>query len=527
MGTFGSKEDLGQLVAIYGYHCNVFPWKDSTNRKVYHTTGLIVGHAGGRKYVITTRSSIVCCKNIVMYHSYFRNTEPVMRNDLEILFQSIEQNIIILGTKKCYELDLNQSEIIRGEYDAKNICPFHNLCENNSKYLIPTKRSQYYTFIMDMDLNSDTIKYCAHIYDVKYLESFVHDKTYLPENYMYKYILKNDDAKSEAAIKSPKLDLHGINGSVIFNKKRGLIGMITKTVNDFFFVLPKKTLVKIFNGFIDNLDHPLDYQGLLSLPIQYTITNNFALIVSDSTIDTTSGPVTLKANDKIVSLDENNIIINNAVNNTINNTINALDTDQDEAMIFDKDYGGNIPLSFYLKYNLDKKTPIKLGIIRRKKLMHFMVCGSICPSNDLPLTNQPFFFPDNFIPYVKLGPLIIVQLTHELLDIAACHAIFIKNNVLDDYLDGLRDDMKNVLIIIDCFDNVLSKKYSLPQLKIIDNSKQILNCPVVTAINNNVVVTNLSNLRDIINKIGKNIDHDHEIILTAGFSYQDQYQISV
>ena len=494
MGTIGSKkEDLGRFVAIYGFCHNEFAWKNIINKNVYHTTGLIIHHKS-KTYVVTTRTGIISCKHIVMYHSYFKTNEPVMKNDLEILFQFIEQNIVILGTKKYHELDLSQSEIINGNFEPENVCIHHNMLD--TIYPIPTRKSHYYAVRMDMNLDSDKISYCAHIENVKYLCSTIYDNSYLPESYLYKFILKENKT----------MDICGINGSIVFNKKRQLMGIITKSINDIFYVLPKKSLCKIFNDFLEYFGSPLEYHGLLSLPFKYSIINNELITVENATITTINGNAKLKKNDKIISIDGNKITVN---------------TDQ-FATIFDKDYNANVPLNVYLKYNLNKVDTKNLAILRGGKIINFSIYGSICINSDLPFTNQPFYFPDTLIPYAKIGPLVIVQLTHELLDITTYYKIFLKNKIIDMYLENPINipKKKNILLIIDCIDDVIAKKFSLPQFKISNNTQQLY-CPLIIAVNN----TRVSTLSDITNYMG-NVIIDN-ITLTIGLSYKNQRKINL
>ena len=81
-------------------------------------------------------------------------------------------------------------------------------------------------------------------------------------------------------------------------------------------------------------------------------------------------------------------------------------------------------------------------------------------------------------------------------------------------------DMKNSLIIIDCFDDSLSKTFSLPQLEINETKKKLF-CPIITMMNG----CKVSDLSDIL-RITKQMP-PNPTVLTIGFSYINQYEINI
>ena len=462
MGALGSKENLGQIVVIYGYNANDFRWREAggqDSRSIYHTSGLIIEY-DGKKYVVTTRERLISCKNIVMYHSYFRGTEPVMRNDLQILFQCIEYNLIILGTKDRSELDLSMSEVILGDYEAKAVCPSYDAC--NKKFVVPTKKSHYYTVRMDMDLKSETINYKVHIYDAKFMKSTIYDMSFVPENYMYNFtIINTGDTK-----------FIGICGAIIFNKKHQLVGMVTKSKGNDLYVLPTKALTKILINFGENLLHPTNYNGLLSIPIMYKSDKKIPRISEDCVLETTTGSIKLSKNDKIISIDNNNVIV-----------------ESDQVKVFDNDYRDNIPLDIYLRLNTaaDAKNPTNIVLYHKKQAIDINVLGSK-ESHEMTITNQSSFFPAEPIPYINFKGMIIVELTQELLDLTLYNQITLKNRLIDDFFnDDLNDRLR--LIIIDCLDKKLADEHKFPRLELkptaaLDpQSKQTLECPIIKHIN--------------------------------------------
>jgi hypothetical protein len=473
MGALGSKENLGQFVAIYGYDSDDFTWIDDKPRLVYHTTGIIINHQE-KKYVITTREKMISCKNIVMYHSYFRGNEPVMRNDLYVIFHSIEFNIIILASVGRSELNLSDSEIITGHHEPNVICPSYNNTANKT-CVVPTKRSNYSAVKMDMNLESETIDYIVNIYDVKFLSSLIFDDSYVPNNLLYEFTLKNTkDKKKEKLI--------GICGAAIFNKKRQLVGIISRSKGKIFHVLPRFALIKIFNDFIQYQNIPDQYEGLIHLPFDYYITKNKKIRVSDSctikTIDSTLANIS--KNDELITICDYDI-------NIINN----------EAYISDDVYKEYMPLDIFVRLNYDKSTPIKIVFRHQKKLTNIDFYG-IPSSEAIALSNRSYFNPSSCIPHVNINGVIIVELTHELLDLTACNKIEIKNSIVDKYFEEISgQDNINILIIIDCLDNKIVNKYNLP--KILFGKRQTLICPTVLKINNKKVL----NLHEVQNEVQK------------------------
>lgn len=488
MGINVSKENYNQLVVIYGYNANDFPWKENYNRSIYHTSGLIFNYQG-KKYIVSTRTKIISCKNIVMYHSYYTDNDSViMRNNLQILFQSIEFNIIILGSVDHTEFDVSTSEIISGNYNPNNVLKSYNI--TNNSYQIPTKRSHYYTVRTDMDLESETINYTIHVYDIKFIKSVIFDKTFLPENYMYHFMIKNDEQ-----------NLVGICGAVVFNKKNQLIGLVSRTQQENLFILPTKTLTKIIFEFINNLNTHDKYNGLLSLPFSYYISKkNMVKIALDCDILTNNDHKQLKKNDTLISINNNNLVVEN-----------------DRILIFDDDYKEKIPLDIYLKLNIIKNSPIPLSLSRRKKIIDIITFGLTKDIPDIPLTTISFFFPKFPISFLKVGNLIVVQLTHELLDITIANKIIIKNKIIDTYMESSTINSFNHIIIIDCLDSILAKKYNLPQLNM-NLKNQILNCPSIETINGNKILT-IENLESV-------TKNDSKIIIDATL-YDNDFKIVI
>ena len=428
MGAVGSKEKLSQIVVVYGCNCKDFNWKDDDDRNVYHAGGTII-NCGSKKYVITTRSRLIGCNNLVMYHSYFNENNAILRNDLYVIFQSMEYNIIILATIGKTELDLSVSEIISGEYNNTMIADSYDIL--NKKLVIPTPRSHYYTTIMDLDLEAKAVKYRVDIYDAKFGKAFVFDQTFLPANYLYEFKID----------KNNKTPLFGIYGAVIYNKKLNLIGMVTEVNNNILYVLPTKVLHKVVYDFINYYDNPGNYHGPRMLPFNFRISKklDIKILKIDSAYNK---KIMLKENDKILSINGKEVLV----------------------VKKNKNYDFEIPNIPY-----------------------------VMPS--FPLTSQPYYFPKSVFPYLNINGIIIVELTHELIDMIVMHDIKLKNNLVADYLESKMNTYCRYLIIIDCLNIGLAKEYNLPQWEL--DKKQNIICPTIKTINQKLVST----LDDVQNNI--------------------------
>lgn len=490
-------QKINKCVAIYGYNYHIFEWKKIFDKNVYQTTGMIIG-TKKKKYIITIRSHLIDCKTIIMYHNNFQQSESIMKNDLEVLFQCIEQNIIILGTKGYNELNLSKSKIICGNDNYPN--PKNTqLNLINCSYIIPTTKSKYYTIKIDTEIISETIKYQADLINLRFIRSIIDNTSYLPDEYMYEFL-------SDTKILDLSYNFIGINGSFVFNMSHKPIGIITKSDKNKFYVLPIKSLVKIYSEYLNNNIKPNEYDGLLSFPLIYTIQKKDLLIVQNCNIRTTDGIFAVQKDDVIISINENNCIIIN-----------------DYVMIFDKDYNDLVPLNTFLKYNLVKNKIMTIKLVRDKKIIELQSYGISNIGYDLPLTDRPFYLTDNYISHVVIKSVVFVKLSHELIYLMKLYNIQLTNFIIDNYPENFENgiNMTNIIIIIDCFDNKLSKKYNLPTIQL-DNIIRTIKCPIVTSINHTII----SNLNDILLQIKKN-DMTKNLILTLGHSYETQNEIII
>jgi len=111
-----SYVNIEQCATIYAHDSDILSplgigiCEPVENDFVYQISCVIIEH-NGSKYVISARKKIIQCKKIELYYCKFG--QLIYKNDLRILFQSIETNIVILGTNGYDELRLDLSELIK------------------------------------------------------------------------------------------------------------------------------------------------------------------------------------------------------------------------------------------------------------------------------------------------------------------------------------------------------------------------------------------------------------------------------
>ena len=399
------------IVSICGYNNNEFMWKEaSDNDAVYQTTGIIIVWEG-KRYIITIREYLISCRHIVMYR--YAQDQTVVKNMLQIYFQSLEYNILILGTEEVLDLSI----------DLKS-----------TKLIAPTKRSGYNVTIVKMRED-----YYIDTYDVKFVKATIYNKSYLPDKYMYKFTISNCK------------DLFGSCGAPILNKKNILIGMVMKSDNAKLLVLPTKAMQKVVDDFVSFIYRPFSYQNLLKLPITLQIKKSKVTVLEEKAL--------------LISVDHNDISVVD-----------------DIIMIYDKDYNNQIPLDIYLNLTLKQDIAVILQIEKKKVQSEVSLFPVPYTFPYFPLSKQLNFEPCETIPYINLKGIIIVEMTHEVCDIMMRHRKTINNYIMEN-LEGNHPH----LLIIDCLDPTLRKKYKLPN--IIPDKKQTLKCPVIVTIDERAVTT--------------------------------------
>ncbi|BCS83193.1 hypothetical protein QLL95_gp0930 [Cotonvirus japonicus] len=423
INKFGINNTLiNNIVVIYGYNYNDLSWRNMDNRSLYKTTGLILEY-DNKKYIVTTREKIISCDTILAYHLIKKNN-TITKTILHILFQSIEFNLIILGTVGFDSFDTESSTIISGSGSNK----FKNQDINTIKHIIPTKRSQYNVIKIDIDLHDDIIKSNVHIFDVKYVKSCIYDKTFLPRRYVYKFKLQSSSNK-----------LVGIVGSSIFTKKNKIIGIVFFAKKNNLYVIPLSIIKINFEDFINNSSNTDNYKGFPIFPYEHDIHKYMILknINPQSNKQKKLQNITPKNGDIVLAINGNNIIIEN-----------------NDACIYDDNYKKYIPFDIFFMINIRNTDTFDLLI--RRKMKTFLVTSKINHSGNLLLTDLQYFYPKIFLPFKIIKNFVVAKLTHELLNTFAMNKI-----PFNDSLINLLTDKQQKLLIVDYLDHKFIDKFKI------------------------------------------------------------------
>lgn len=454
MGIPGSKENLEQLVAIYGYNIKDFGWQDTNYRSMCYASGVII-NCNEKKYILTTRDRFIYCQDIVMYHSYYRKEEPIMRHNLDIIYQSIEHNIIILVSKGCLELDLTKGELVNDQNIPKTLTNGYHILGDS--FPVPTKKTNLYLIKSAINFEPDII-FQTQIHDVQFIKSIVDEYKYLPRTLMYYFSLKIE----------PDI----LNGSVIINRRQHLIGIVSRSNDGYLYVIPMKIIRKIVNDFIYYENQPEKYSYPITLPFGYYVHDKTALIHKKYIVDTDNGKKHLKANDQIISVSKSDIIIK-----------------QNDINVYDSELKIPIPFDIYLNMNFKIGDMVNIIFERDGKKINLTIRTTafiIFPK----ISSSDIYFPNYTIPYININGLIIVELTHELMDLLVMKKIMVRNYLVDNLMHE-EANSESVLMIIDCLNSDLALTWNLPRLEA--HTKQKIHAPFVFAING----ISVSSLADI------------------------------
>ena len=282
MGGIGSKEKINQLVTIYGYRYRDVPWLELDSRKVYQANGLIITHEG-RTYLLTTRSFLIGCEILTAYYCvYYQNKEFIFKNDLEIFFQSVDFNLVLMVSKDKNVFDFYSGQLLTNLAPFPNTNNWKNFEFNSCPILddilnIPTKKNTYYLIKMNLDLQSETLNFMMDFRDVRYMENTIINESYLPTNLFHRFTI---DEKKNSPI------LNGITGTAIFNKKHKLIGIVGKVINSSgeMLIITSRVIKKFLIDFFSYVNKPNMYIGLCHLPITYKVSNEMIELTTSISI---------------------------------------------------------------------------------------------------------------------------------------------------------------------------------------------------------------------------------------------------
>lgn len=434
------------ICRVIGFNPNDLHWRIPEKKNICETTGIIIEYQS-LFYVLTTRENLITCESISMY---YESDSFIKKNSLYILFQSIETNIIILGTTGSSSFVFDQSEkICKNEFSQIKSFDINfgiNFDINSKYYLLQLQIKEKFNVPYKISQKSTSI-ICES--PIKYTQSF------LPKLYNHQFVLKNHADK-----------LFGMNSAPVLLENK-LIGIVNLVKNNKLTieVTPLRIIEKVLKDFVQNKATGI-YSGFLTLPFDYYI-DQVVLVYSSTIMFGPSGQTKIKKNTRIISINDSELKVF-------------------ENSIFIKDEKSNqmLDLDTYI-YLVPTKT-VKLSL---EKFDVNIYLGPI-PPIPFRLTSIPYFFPPKYLfPIIQINNIIITELTHELLNYTFSNKITLTNSLINKYIQcGLSESIVNdknfsqrIFIIIDTIDTIGKNSTRFPHLKI--NKKQDVHVPIIKTIN--------------------------------------------
>lgn len=459
------NSSLDKLVIIKGYDCTEFGWLKNHRDKSVQTVGIPLKLDDQIVYV-SILEGLINCHDIYAFCGCRQTDGSLWRMELKIVYQFAAINLVILMPR------YNDSCWVPVTPVKHTTTPV-KITANDLFYLKCEIKQMVTAHNLELQQYGSNVKLIVETYDMTYVGPVIKPVSYLPENYYLTF-------------STHSLDENKIYGCPVFDQKQNLIGIVTHTEHrgnsSLTYVLPSTMINCMLEDFFSTSQTSRDHSK-----------NNF---------------VTLSVSTKQVVV----LPIRNKILDTFDDTVMAID-DKDVRFldefpcIYDDTYDDYVPINVYayLKCRTVNPTSMKITLSNRSKKTDIHLrdlpqhCDIFHLNRDtglLDVSNRSMILPVTHLPYVKLSHLIIMQLTHEFLDIMAQNCVNLNNDIINGYLIGEASDLGQYLIIVDCDDNdAFAYKYDLPQLsKMINNSEcREMQFPLLLRVND-LAVDKLSDL---------------------------------
>lgn len=465
-----NKSVCHNIVTIYGYDSKYFLWKKNDSREVYHTSGLII-KIGGYKFILTTREKIISCQTIICYYYYESETEKqIMRNDLHIIYQSVYNNIILLASCKSDFFDCTKSVILTNTFNTTNCTTGIDFTNVDVRATIPKKNCNYYIVKSGLDLHDYNLIYNIDTHKSKFIDKVVWTESFVPAVLLYNFNLDIKQSKT------------GICGATVFDSKNRVIGIVCYKNSENLFVLSVCEIISIIKKFESG------YVGSKNIYFPTTIL--------------TSKNSSVFFNDKSIS--NNNFLINskNSKSNKKLSGYQLISVNDDKVKIVngsvhvkDSIYRCFLPIDVYINTKFSLNDTVTMCV--KKKSESEKIDFTPCAKKDIMISDVAEYNPISVIPFININGYIIVQLTHELLNVTLIHNIRISNKYIDKMFAGITVK-HNKLIILDYIGNDINCPIAnLTIDNFNDHELQNVTCPFIIKINGKKI-NSLSNLHKYI-----------------------------
>lgn len=461
--------DCPNIVCICASDKTPFQWMDNNIKKTINTCGIIIKY-NNTQYIIASRNKIIYMKKITCYFPMATSDGKIVicKTMLDILYQSIEYDIVILVTRGLDYFNTNDLSFIIGHtndqivingFDVNNIVYNTDFTNMLAVYVdISYEKNIDITQTLELIIRSEFVEYIDG---------------YIPRNHIICYhndLFVNNNNFGCQIIVDRDMNPHGfIVNDIEYN------AINITAISMIHVELVMKCLYDELLGY-----NIFDYNGIACLPFEYNYklySNNNELRITKQTL--------IRCGDKNKKLFINDIII------SINN-LPIIITDN-KPSVYDNRLDKYVRIEIYISSTLTPHSELQLHIKRKNNNIN-LICYPI-KIKRFPLSSINNFRPDNIIPYLIINDLVIVSLSHELL------AMFYYNliNIADHFINQSDTYINNctVLVVIDSIhDNYkdISKLPNFYQKECdiahgINTSPIIYDIPFIYSINNSRVFT--------------------------------------
>jgi len=403
---------------IYGYNYNDFHWLDNDKGIFCQKIGTIIKDSKSKKeYVLTTRSSLMSCKDIMGY--YCVNGKNVYRQNLTIIFQHIGYDMIILGSNKGY-FDHNMSELVSSDQYRLTKKNYSYDILNMKKYESPSKKEKYYIDTIYMEITDTTVNFDYHKIPMEYVNDDINNNKYLPS---YQFNFKHEKINQ----------VEPLMGNLIYDIKGSIIGMI-HNIEDTINVTPIKYINNVLTKMFQNIGSKNQYFGINKFPLELYYDGMNVVVSKNTNIKIVNGSKNIKIGDGVISIDDKKV--------------------NDKLMIEDNYLKHEVMIDHYANLN----NQMKIIVNRDGNNIELNIVGDM-NENMLMVSDHPNYYGKQHdkniinkcaIPYIIKNGLIIVRLTKESIDLIGNNGINISE----------KHKKINRLIILGCDNEELTKKHN-------------------------------------------------------------------
>jgi len=442
---------MENIVTIISSDLVFFPWKPEYIKPDEFTLSGSIFKYNNKNYIMTSRFGTVGNKEILVFHYLLKGkTQLLYVNKCYVVYQNMEFNISILATVDCEFFNINMSMLLLKNNKLEKI-EINDALEINEKIFEINERIMYSECTSETKckvINLIVIlnKYKLIENDVKYIGK------HIDGNYFHVF----DVADKQISFFSP----------IINKKNKMIIGFTLSSIeNNLKIVMPIQTIVNMIKLLIENKN-----LKLYTFPIPLTIDKNNEIVSSECSVLTHKTSLCLPANLHIKKINDFEV-------KNIKNTI----------MIFDEKYFDYIPLEIFINSNFSAGNVLTVSFVELPQLNVNVVPVHVCT------TTQKSFKPSGCIEYYNFMGIYITLITEEFINLLKNTNVTVKNKNINDYMNGETKIIVNEVVIVDCDNSELQKKYNLPILK----ENGIVEFPVIKKINK-IAINGLTEISKIV-----------------------------